>query len=315
MLAPILLIGGVGYWQQQRTQKAKQPTRIEVRSLQILPPTPSDVARGFDTRVKLSLGYSGAQPRGWGVTEIVNSKVPIYGLTEISQIVARQPDAKTSDDSKQKFIAIDDIENGFDAENNVYRGLYRLKLHDVSSSAPIVVKGNLQVETLQAPPGQIPHHTSDRVEELAWSAVVRAKGIQTSTPPKVSRYSGIKVTKIVRKDVTNSGTRFFHIEVTCAIAPAVARPETEKAAYVPAINDIYLADAKGRRIHCRSLGPIYDANLPGIGSGPNPTFVFNSWDTLPANLDDLKFHISLSVNDFWPIEVEKSLRDIPQVSF
>ena len=315
LLAPILLLGGFAYWMQQRSAKLSAPTRIEVRSLQVLPPMPSDIARGFDTRVQLSLGYKGARPPGWGVTEIVNSKVPIYGLTEISQIVARQPDAKPSGNSQRKFVAIDNLENRFDADNDVYRGLYRLKLHGVPSTAPIVVKGELQDANFQMPPGQIPQITRAPVKELAWSAVVRKKGIQTPAPAKVSRYSGLKVSKIVRKDVTSGGTRFFHIEVTCAFAPAVARPAAEKAAFVPAINDIYLVDAKGRHIRCNSYGPLNDPNLPGAGSGPNPTFMFHGWETLPADVSKLKFHVALSVNDFWPLEVEVPVKEIPLVPF
>ena len=46
LLAPILPIGGVGYWMQMRNAKLREPTRIEVRALQILPPTPSDVTNG-----------------------------------------------------------------------------------------------------------------------------------------------------------------------------------------------------------------------------------------------------------------------------
>ena len=190
MLAPILLIGGVGYWMQQRNEKTKQPTRIEVRSLQVLPPTPSDVARGFDTRVKLSLGYSGAEPRGWGLAQAEINTKPGYILSGISQPTARQPPTISS----RKFVKIDHIENHFDANNDSYFGLYRLKLHGVSAAEPIVIKGKM-VSSSKMPSNQTPTIIMEEVKSLPWSAVVRRKGIETPPPPKVSRYSGVKVKK------------------------------------------------------------------------------------------------------------------------
>lgn len=315
LFAPILLIGGVGYWQQQRAQKSHEPTRIEVRSLQILPPTPSDVARGFDTRVQLSVGYSGATPRGWGVTEVANSTVPLYGLTGISQNVEPQPNIQTAVAPQRKFVNIDKIEDNFDAKSDVYRGLFRLKLHGISSATPVAVRGSMLSTTMKLPPGRGQHVTWREVKTLSWSAVVRQQGIETPAPPQNFRYSGVKVTKLVRKDAVMGGTRFFHIEVSCAFAPAIAVSEAGKAAFVPHWEDVYLTDAKGRHFRClmQNWPGNSNSNLPNAKSGAHHEIEFTGWETLPADTSDFTFHASLSVNDFAPLKIDKPIKDIPLI--
>ena len=43
--------------------------------------------------------------------------------------------------------------------------------------------------------------------------------------------------------------------------------------------------------------------------------MFHGWETLPVDAGKLKFHVSLSVNDFWPLEIEVPVKEIPLVPF
>ena len=139
---------------------------------------------------------------------------------------------------------------------------------------------------------------------------MRRKGIETPPPPKVSRYSGVKVTKIASQDA-NKKNGFFAVRVTFAFAPSIANQKTDSKAFMAQIKDTYLTDKKGNLYRSIACWQVSDPNQPDDGSNPTPTFVFNSWETLPTNLSDLTFHTKISVNDFWPLEINIPVKEMP----
>ena len=304
MFAPILLIGGVGYWQQQRTQKANQPTRIEVRSLKILPPTPSDVARGFDTRVKLSLGYSGAQPRGWGINGFQN-----FSLVRISQ-----PNASQLTNSGQKVIPVRDVWNRFDNENDVYVGTYLMKSRELPSNAPIVLNGAFQSQE----PKQTPQAVTivGKVEkDLKWRAIVRRKGIEKSEPPLVSHFNGLKLKSIALHDKRKGkSSHNFDIVVICELLPALIDERTAWERITPMQGDVYLANSKGQRFESLTYSPVMRSINDSRETGLSPEKVelsFYSWEDFPQDATDLTFHAKISVDDLWPLEINIPVKEMP----
>ncbi len=303
MLAPILLIGGVGYWQQQRTQKDNQPTRIEVRSLEVLPPTPSDVARGFDTRVKLSLGYLGAQPRGWGVTDWQK-----FSLSRISQ-----PTVVPSKISKQK-IEVRDVENRFDARNAVYIGTYLMKLRAVSNDVPVVLSASFQSSELQKTPmGTALVMNIERA--LNWRVVVRQKGVKTSSLAPASHFNGLKLKSITLDDKRKGKSSWnFDIRVVCELIPPLVDERTVWSRISPMHGDIYLTDSKGQRFKGLTYSPVMRIINDKGEMGLSPKQVelsFYSWENFPKDTSDLTFHTKISVDDLWPLEIKVPIKDIP----
>ena len=328
LFAPILLIGSVGYRMQQRGQNVYDSTRIEVRDLKILPPKPNDVARGFDTRVRVKLGYLGVKPRGWGVAAWPKPGDMTYSLTRIFRPTVLQPDK-----SAAQNIDLYGVENHFDASDNVYVGTYLLKLQDVPSDASVMMNGSFAPEQLTQPnTASLPESMPDSAASN-WHVVVRPQGTTTPPPPRVSHFTGLELQRITLNDQRKRSGKLT-IFVDADLASAVTDKELLPRKYqfqnttplaprpLALLGDIYLSNDKGQKFECFGHSTIQTSPFEGISpengkpfkTSGHLTLSFDNWQNLPVNIDNLNFYVRLSTDDLWPLEINIPVKDIPRES-
>ena len=293
MLLPAMALGGWA-WSQSRPSGSSGPPRVVVPSVEHEALTPRDVAQGFDTRVKITLGHEGARPRGWGEKNETQ-----YLLTGPST-----PDVELgTESSRQREGGVRSNDHGYDAAVDGYSATYLLRLRDVPRGKPVRLASHFLSQ--ERKPNAIELRD---VLELSWKAVVRRAGEKTPAPPKVSRFCPLTLRRVEFFDRRKPGSSYdFNVEVICEIAPALVDNGTGAGKLSVEMADAYLEDNRGRRWKNMALS---SAAKPSSGPDILRFYDWHSTQPLPKKLDGFTFRALISVGDHWPLEVRVPVRDI-----
>jgi hypothetical protein len=315
MLLPVGLLAGAGFYLSRNSIKNPLavyhgPARLVVDKVEVVPATPLDIYKGFDTRIEIE-GH-------------------VEGRSKLPPIVPPAQGGIGMDTENERFVLVDN------RDSKVLRRIHpaesQLMMH-VSGMEKIKLTLLLKAQNLSTTPQEVqlrgdvafersyfPGAKRGRiqVERLAApiAVIVRQPGRKIPTP-RPNRNPGVKLTDTRLESVSPTNSLYGE-DSRIALELEQTTPRNSQHKYLSVIGTPYLQDAQGRKyskfkFSNRSVSPPrpFTAPMnPSYSGGEDKSTIYLGvpLNQIPSKLRPLTLHMKVSVNQRWPLHVSTVVR-------
>ena len=279
MIVPCLLLAGAGiYFARRDAPRAPEKFGVLLDEVKLVPATPRDVARGYDTVVLAKARMVGPATMDFSDSKTRNHQIWFETAVVDSKGRAVQPVDNAG-------FATHDIKPRYYAQQTSFP----LKLSKVPSAAgPVFFQVQARGEIWNASVTKPLNEAVSPTKKLQ----VRRAG-ETVKPPKVSKYRPFKVLGF--QIIPEAGTANCSLVIFAELFEPLQR--VEGRGQISIDNARIIADVK----------TIAANSGHGYTPGNNPIDITKNL-TLPAQCRHAVFKGDLSINDCWPLPIEVELR-------